>query len=101
MVGLRLLRCCPGFIQAVNTQIAEDEVRVAYSVRTKIYLLLICSEGLVVVAQSQVDDAQVAGWSVVARVRLRPQLIGLARRFQVSGDEMFIVRNDVELLAFA
>ena len=102
IVGLRLLRCRPGFVQTVNIQIVANEVRVGESAsRTEFYRLLRRSEGLIVVAKNVVDVAQVGGRNVVARVGLRPQFIGLARCFQVPGDVIFIVRNDVKLFTLA
>ena len=101
-MGLRLLCRSSGFVQTIDLQVRADEIRVREPTPGIELRRLLCpSKGLVVIAQSAVDGAQVAGRNVVARVGLRPQLIGLARSFQVPGDEMFIARGDVKLFALA
>jgi hypothetical protein len=54
-----------------------------------------------VIAKIVVDDPQHAGRNAVARVGLRPQFIGFARGFQVTGNRIFILRGDVKLFALA
>ena len=102
IVGLRLERCCPGFIQAINHQIAVDEVGVSVSAcGIEFQRLLGGGEAFIVIAERAVDDAQTTGRNVVAGVGLSPEFAGLAGGLEISGDVILIVRSDVELFALA
>ena len=67
-MGLRLLRCRPGFVQTVNVQIVANEIRVnSPASGIELQRLLRRSEGLIVIAQIAVDGAQVDGADMSSR----------------------------------
>ena len=95
LVCLRLPHRVQCLMQAVELYVSVYQIRISVSCRTDSHRRLERAECLIVVAQLAVDDAQI-GIRSVARVNLRQHFKDLARRYQIPGDDQFIMRGNVE-----
>src|SRR3984885_15784848 len=53
------------------------------------------------IAEPRVKDGKIRGRNFVVGISARPGLIGGSSSFEITGDEIRVVRVDVELFAFA
>src|ERR1700693_5753755 len=81
--------------------VAKHKIAVTKAVRrTDALSLEKFGKGFVVLAERLVDDPQIRGRDLLARIDLFPQLINLPGLLQIASDEVMVVGFDVKLLPF-
>src|SRR5260370_6550993 len=100
--------CCQSFVgdgsgiaKAIEMIVGKNEIAEMDALRgTEAECLAEFGKRLVELPESLENDAKIVRRHLLARIDLSPELIHLARFLHIAGDEVMVVRLDVELLPF-
>ena len=89
------------FVELIEVYVGVNQVGVVDAIGDDFHRVVNGSERFWRIAELCVKDGEIGGRNFVVGISARPSLVGGSSSFEITGDEIRVVRVDVELFAFA